>query len=144
MVREFMTKRGKLQLNVIGTGPPRPQDRGDSDATKVSNELDNGTHPNSTALKLDIDHGDDWMATVELSHTNFCVADAISAIMLALNTTDALNVNSMRNGNATSSEANTEERKSEGGQQNGGNAAPGPHAHGHTNWVAVVDPAAHQ
>ena len=64
--------------------------------------------------------------------------------MFALNTTEVLNVNSMRRGIDTSRDSNTEERNSDGGEHDGGSALPGPHVHRQTDWLALVDPAAHQ
>ena len=64
--------------------------------------------------------------------------------MRALNTTETLKVNSMRSGIDTSGDVKTEERNSEGGQQDGGRAVPESQVHRHTNWVALLEPLAHQ
>ena len=146
-VREFIFKVDRLQLNEAGILSVEDHAIGTNESAKVSCDADNGTQPNSVALKLDRCQGGDWVVVmvVALRHTKVCEADASCAMMtLALNTVEVLKVNTMRRGINTSVEADTEERNSDGGQHGGGSVEPGPHEHGQKNWVASDDPAAHQ
>ena len=132
-VRECMTRSGTLQLNASGNLSARNPAKDDDTPEHVSCDAGNGKHPSSMALKLDFCQGGDRNAVVVFNQAKVCAADTSCAMALALNTTEVLNVKTIRSGMVTSGDTNTKERRSDGGQHVGGSLVPGSHKHGQVN-----------